>query len=57
MHDYIRAFSSVSSGIAIRLSLLWLDGSAVAAAAAACFSKVATGNFESFARLRKWLHR
>lgn len=43
----LERFPSVSSGITIRLSLLRLDGSA---AAAACFSKVATGNFESLAR-------
>lgn len=45
----LERFPSVSSGIAILLSLLWVDGSA----AAASFSKVATGNFESFAGLPK----
>lgn len=43
----LERFPSVSSGITIRLLLLWLDGSA----SPACFSKVATANFESLARL------
>lgn len=50
MHDYIRAFFPPFPAGSIRLSPLWRDGSA---AAAPCFSKVATGNLETFRLLQQ----